>query len=791
MSSQVIANLLPFEYPTEAADFISSLVSLVKNENGFFQIFHPAFKEFIIARLQSNRQLEGYKNELGDYYLKQKDDLQATHLLIDQNPEALKKISPNVVHQLINDGDLTFATRVMLLLLTFKTNSFQKGYLHYHLAFNFKMLNEGEKAEYHQEQSLIYFDKIKERRWYNASLMNKAISMVEDGQSEEGVAIAEKVLQKSAAFGPDFEGPLLVNISKMYVDLHENEKAATASLKAYRSFEKIEHVFGMISSLTNLASAIAKLNDFTNVAAKYALKMLDYTKSGFAFNLELVALNVLTSVNRQQGKYDDAKKYGQKAVLLCQHYKLESKAILNLVNYGNVLRDAGESDAALKVYEEALLATGRLGLVKDESRIYWILSEIALGRGQYNKALNYIDISNAKAEQINYKYGIAHGYEEKAGIYEAQGDFKNAAYNYALSADEFKTLGDFKRERTRSLQKAILLYLQTGETTEAEQLFRNAAKDLLDTGFVEFNHLINKSGSQLNIHEYYRSLTKAYLKKAQPVNLAQEYMMYLEYCLNNAQTSRQEFNSLLLEFAAAPNANRFAKTILATLVEQSKNLVNDSELKKLLKTLNEHSIGFYTREIIHETIILAKLSNNLKLELVAYTEDVLTLKMSLALALFLYTAPELLAVEKLLGQDFCKIQIIMLKDFRSIFPKIEIPAKDQRFLTYHLQKLDYTIPNYIVVDERYEAAADLIADPQNKHLMYFLGAAIRTLVTNFYHLPENVTDRLTKPVTRRLAFLFGMTAVEEIKAQKETYYVDLQKLDDLVKDYKNEDGRIG
>ncbi len=75
--------------------------------------------------------------------------------------------------------------------------------------------------------------------------------------------------------------------------------------------------------------------------------------------------------------------------------------------------------------------------------------------------------------------------------------------------------------------------------------------------------------------------------------------------------------------------------------------------------------------------------------------------------------------------------------------------------------------------------------------MYFLGAAIRTLITNYYHLKDSVTDRLTKPVTRKLAFLMGFTNIEEIKAQKETYFVDLNKLDKLVNNYFIDDGRLG
>ncbi|WP_316777867.1 hypothetical protein [Pedobacter antarcticus] len=788
---QSITDLIPFEYPTEADDFIGSLVALVKNENGLFEIFHPAFKEYIVEKLKSSQLISHYREELGNYYLKKKDDLQATHLLIDYNPKALEKIANDVVHQLISEGDLTFATRVMLVMLEFKRTIFAKGYLHYHLAFNFKMLNENEKAEYHQEKSLEYFNNLKQRTWYNVALMNKAISLVEDGRTEEGLAIADKVLEKSKGFGSEFEGQLLVNVSKIYVDIHENEKAAKASLRAYQSFEKQNHVFGMLSSLTNMASALAKLNDYTDIAAQYAGKLLEYAKTGIAFNLELIALNILTSINRQNGNYAEAKKFGQKAVMLCQHYKLENKAILNLVNYGNVLRDAGEIDDSLAVYQEALIATTRLGLIKDESRIYWILAEIYSGKEEYAKAIEYIDASIARAKEINYNYGVAHGYEDKAGIYQKMNDLRSAAKNFSLSATSFETLSDFSKEKARTLQKAILLYLELGEKDEANNLFKNAAKNLQRTGFSEFNSLINNYGNDLDIHSYFKSLTQSYLKQEAPTNLTFEYTMYLEYCLANPKSCRQQFNSLMQDFATFAIENRFALTILALLIEQSKALIDGSDLNKLLNILTAKVLGFHARAIAHETVLLLKLSNGLKLEIICYTEDTISLKLATALALFLVASPDLLIVDKMRKQDFCKVQILMLKDFRNLFSKIKIPAIDERFLSYHLQKRDYDIPNYIVIDERYEKSADLVVDINNKHFMYFLGAAIRTLITNYYHLGDNITDRLTKPVTRKLAFFMGLTGLEEIKAQKEAYFVDLSKLDELVNKYFNNDGRLG
>ena len=666
---QVINDLIPFDFPTETAVFINTLIALIKNENGQFEIFHPAFKEYNIEWLKSSGLLNQYQKQLGEYYLKNNELLQAAYLLIDIDPKSLEQIANKIAHQLISEGDLTFATRVMLVMLELRKTNFEKGYLHYHLSFNLKMLNENEKADYHQEQALFYFNKLKQRSWYNAALMNRAISLVEDGRTEEGLAIADKVIERSAQFGSAFEGQLLVNISKIYVEIHENEKAAKAAFKAYKSFEKLEHAFGMLSSVTNLASALAKLDDYHDLSAEYALKVLEYSKLGISFNLELIALNILTSINRIKGNYKQAKEYGYKAVMLCQHYKLENKAILNLINYGNVLRDAGETEEALKVYHEALIAASQVGLTKDESRIYWIISDIALEKDDFEKALEYINKSIEKAKAIGYQYGIAHGHQDKAKIYRKKGDLKSAADNYAVSAAAFGPLGDFGKERSRVLQKAILLYLELGLKEEASQLFKNAATKLQHVGFYEFKTLINDAGKDLDIHSYFKQLTATYVKLAEPVNLTMEYVMYLEYCLANPNDSRVPFNALLRDSAASPDTNRFVMPILALLLEQSKGLTVGDDLKALLQLLTVKLPGFNAREIVHETILLVKLSNGMKLEIVMYTEDLITVKLGIAQSLFFINSPNLLELDKERKQDFCKVQIFMARDFKKVFQK--------------------------------------------------------------------------------------------------------------------------
>ena len=67
--------------------------------------------------------------------------------------------------------------------------------------------------------------------------MFKAMNLIEYGEVTEATKIADKVFANLKEDDKDFKAPLLVNLSKIYVDLSEFERGAIACKEAFEIFE--------------------------------------------------------------------------------------------------------------------------------------------------------------------------------------------------------------------------------------------------------------------------------------------------------------------------------------------------------------------------------------------------------------------------------------------------------------------------------------------------------------------------------------------------------------------------
>jgi len=775
-----LSQLFDFKYLTETVKFVEDLTVLSKNSDGELSIFHPAFREFILEEVERNGSVNSYKVKFGEYFLGQNKLVQAAYLLMEVKPETLKEIGYEIAPIIVNSGDLEFANRLLLSMLKNKTSLLEEGYIKYHLSCNYRLQNNIPGSKSYLEDALTIFRKVRSRYWISVASMNLAMNMVEDGDHEQGLKLANDILEKSKKYGSEFKGQLLVNLSKIFVDLHEYEKSAAASKMAYEFFEKKNHVYGMISSLANLASSISKLDDYDDIGEKYALKLLSLSDTGISFHIELIALNILTSINRQNGQYQVARSYGLKAVQIAQKYRLENKALLNLINYGNVLRDDNDIDEAVKVYHEALVQATNLGLKKEQSRIYWILSAIHSDREEYAKSLEYIDLSILLAQEKTYNYGVAHGYEEKAKLLLKMGEKENAALAYFNSANTFKKIDNFLKSYRKSLSKAVILYYETGNEEMANSLLISTTDDISGGVPIYLQDVLEAHDSKIDIHSYFSRLCSSYIQIQSEHNLILEFLIYLEYCLKNAESSKVPFNKLLRNLCSNLKNNKFSKPILAILIEQSKTLIDLDDLKSIFKILNSSLDDFHSRDIQYETVTLFTVNEVFNFEITFFHDEPLCQKLALAMVLFLYASPELIMVPKRrVEEKFCRINLMLKSEAQRILPNIKIPAiTSPHIQTVHLGKRDYSAPEMIIINDKFEDYADLIKMPNNKCCMYFIGATTNGIVSHFYHLKRS-SKAYPKDTTRRLAYFYDYTSIEDTVTRKSNYYVNLDKLDQI------------
>lgn len=403
----------------EVVDDIDTLSSIVNNNSGVLNIFHPSFREFIQAYLKKKGIYTTHKEKLGDYYLSKRDYLQAVYLLIDINPDKIQEYLLAVHQTLIEWGEFQFAENVLLTKLKYVKDKFITGYIYYHLCeINFTYGNK-EKAKIYIDKAIENLQNIKKGGIYDAARMYKAMLLVDEGFLDDAKKISNEVFRELNNTKSIKKAILLISLSTIFIHTSEFAKGAKICKEAYEIFENKGMTDGMINSLVNLVSCLGQMDDCLDDAQKYALSALDKIEKTENFRAKIVCLNALSSIYRRRENFEKAINYSEQAIKLCQEYGMKDKAVLNLINYGNIIRDTGNILKAISTYEEALVYTKEYKLIKDEGRIYWILSDIYKGYKDFIKSLKYANKSIECHTKINYFYGIAYAFEKKAEILEA------------------------------------------------------------------------------------------------------------------------------------------------------------------------------------------------------------------------------------------------------------------------------------------------------------------------------------------------------------------------------------
>jgi hypothetical protein len=245
----------------EVVSNIAVFSGLLSNQDGNLTLFHPVFREFVLERIQTDGLATAYKKQLADFYLSRKKYLNAAVLLVDEDHAKFNEFGESCIAAAISLGDLPLAIRFIETLLQFPKTGFLEGYLRYHLAYVYRYLYREEEATEELEKALALFGKLRNKKWLLTAQMIKAMNLVENGEKEEGLQLAETIMEKSKKFGDVFHARNLVNLTKIYIDLSEYNKAADAGKQAFDLFEKMNEPEGMIASLANLASSLAQLDD--------------------------------------------------------------------------------------------------------------------------------------------------------------------------------------------------------------------------------------------------------------------------------------------------------------------------------------------------------------------------------------------------------------------------------------------------------------------------------------------------------------------------------------------------
>lgn len=775
-----LSELCQYDSTLKLSDDIDKLSSLVKVNNGILNLFHPSFGEHIIAFLESKGLIETYYNQLGDFFLTKEDYLQATYLLIDVAPQKIDKYLLDVFPILFNIGEIEFAIKVLNSILLNSSKQLHHGYAHYHLCSLYRLIGKSSESNKHIALALEKLKTSEEeigKKLYTSALMFQAINKIEDGNVKKGLEIANEVLLDINLFEKDFKASILVNLSKIYTDLSEFEKGAIACKEAFEIFEKDKHEEGMLSSLTNLVTCLTQITDYLDDAEKYGLRLLKLLEDKNEFMKEVIVLNALTSIYRQKGEYPKALKFGNKVIKLCQEYGLKDKVILNLINYGNVLRDDNQTEPALKIYNEALVYAKEYKLKKEEGRIYWILAGIERDKSQYDASIDYAEKAIAVNKSVDFYYGVANAYNEKAETLICMGLNIEAAKSLEESAEYYLKIEYFAKSYQVRLSEAIKLYKNEGKTEDVNRVLNKivctTSKKLKHDNLSELiiDATLNSEATLAN----FRKVFESHFKENSSTNLTIFFLDYLAYCQGlDPKIGKPAFLEILDLIIDNLGVAKFSSSLLGIAIEQSRDLLDSNDLNNINQQLQKVLPLYSYRNLSEEIVIVTSIHQDVNLEIHVFNDELPCIKVALMLVLFLNENPNLIGTSNMKLEKLCKLWIhgysVEMKKALEEYIGKSSDVFSELCQSLHMEKKDYNLHEMIIVSEDYSKFSNLNDIPENKVSMYFLVMSIAGIKGHFYHQDIKNNTQKRKEILQSVANMFDLTSLDMESVDSQSVY---------------------
>lgn len=762
--SEFTINLEQLSEVLEAASPISTLEAthnisdIVINNNGELSVFHPAFQDYIIRNLIENQIHRTYAIRLGEYYLSKGFLVRATHLLLDISPEKLKDSLVDVCPYLVSVGELSFALKAIEVALKFIEPDLEKGFLLYQACLAYALLGDKDKSLEVIEKALPLLAEYPE--YYNSALLFHASSLVDKGQVEKGVSVMNKALDNIETQSEKNQAPFLVTVAKIYVDVYEFSKAADASKKAYQFFEEANDRQGKINSLINLVTCLSQIESNKDTALIYGLKVLEIIDSKTDYRAEMVVRNALATIYRENEDFDNAKLHSLKAIGLCQKHGFKNKAILNYINYANIVRDEGKIAECLKIYNEAFALTSDGQSEKERGRIYWILSGIHRDCGEFDLSLSMADKALQACQSVDFYFGAANALSEKAETLEVMGDLLGSAESLVAAASYYRKIQHFTESYQFALSNAIAIYWKLGMKDKAESMVMSFLQ--LSIGDLDYEDLVDdmfKYSSSETLAQNFHRLFEKYLKMPAPKpNLIRQFLMFLSYCRKmDSGKGETEFRVLIDTLVGLLGQHKYSYSILAILIEQSGDLLDQVEFDRLVNQISEQVPFLAHRHMQELVVFLSTVDGDINLEMQAFDDELICQKLALSLILIIHESPQVISNIDF-KQSFCKLMIWNYSDHvkshvGDLAAKyVEPLGKDNQSI--HLREITFPYDERILVSLDYERFNTVHSHLPGFSTLFFFNNALVSVKSHFSHTQIMGDEPRRAEIFKELTHLF-------------------------------------
>lgn len=752
--------------PIQVAKGLQEIHQLVKNYNGHLEIFHPSFEEFIQDKLEKSGILSCYQDQLGEYYLSEKKIIPAIYLLRKNQPSKIEEYIFAVIPYLVESGDLLFALDLLKIKNEYLESSFEEGYLHYCFFHIHHLLGNKKESTQSVDKALDLLNNNENHELYVSALTFKAINYVEMGCTSEALAIVDRIFNDLEIYSIEIKPLILSNISKIYTDLSEFRKGAEAAKKAYELFVELDETQGMIMSCANFVSCLSQIENQLDLSEEYSLKLLEHLdQSPNNFLVRTVILSTLAHIYREKEDFDKAKVFSQQAIAFCQKYGLNDKVVLNLINYGNIIRDTGDKEQAIKIYEEALSKALEFNLLKEAGRIYWILSAEKRQENEYALSLEYADKSYQKCQESEFHYGMAKALEHKAETLLLLEKSKESAENFIRSATHYALIDMFAHEYQRMISEAIKIYHKANDQVKVKDLINNQlifCKDIdLDISYcmeVIIAHV------EEPLREYVVNLFTRYLSLESVVeqNAVDAILQLVNHCnLMERKTGKALFLEIIQLLISKVGSIKYSYSLLGIAIEQSKMLLEQDEINIIYEKLSQQ-LGFFSCRTIDEAIIITTaIAGRINLQITVFEDELICQKLAIALIIFINEISDFITTKLIFSNISCSIQFFLYSPQFQEYCKEQIPIlaiapSFETVSSIHMEKKDISIPDMILINNQYGFEKNM----EGKEFLYFIHQSIYALRKHFcLENPEAIDDEnLDSLLLNYLADFFGFVS---------------------------------
>lgn len=263
----------------------------------------------------------------------------------------------------------------------------------------------------------------------------RAIYSARSNMSLEHLGALQKLEQEYLTLGDSWSaGRLTTDLSVLFTRTKRFPEALAAAERGLKIFKDLEDDYGISISIRNMASALAETPGREAEAIALIEKLQEQQQESGDQRERAWLCNYMVRTLRRKKQFLEALSYGREAVQIGEELGDLNLAGINRLNVGNVLKDKGELDAAIKEYA----AAGDLGRRSSDKSLEASAARLTAGiyrtQGNNRLALEYAKVAVALVEGSIASTELADALEEVGDCHNSARSWDDAAESYAKAA---------------------------------------------------------------------------------------------------------------------------------------------------------------------------------------------------------------------------------------------------------------------------------------------------------------------------------------------------------------------